>query len=458
MRSIRHWICMLGLVLLAGLTVACGRSETPVQNLRIVSPHGSRIKSEFASAFERWHQEKYGATVKVNYPDHGGTSTIFQYLERQYSQSQTCNYDLVWGGGSAEFDRLATKNFIVSPASAGVPLDATLLAELPVTVQGTILRGPEDKWYGSTMSYFGLVVSKTRMQELGLQRPRFWADVAAPAWHGQLSLGDPSKSGSVKTCYELVLQANGWERGWGILTGMFANANSIREGGSQPAEEVGSENATAGVVIDFFGRMQVVRQGDKLVEFIVPEGGSSLDSDPIAMLKGAPNAELARRFMTFVLSPAGQQLWVYKPGVAGGPQYRALARMSIRPEVYTQGGDKLIDPQNPFTAPPPLQVVRDLARTRGFILGDLIRFTLIDNHPELARLRQDLARAGDPPELVAQLLAPPFAEGALGEVVKTYQRDDKAKTQLRSQWQADYHKRMETITTALRQRPTGTRP
>ena len=85
-----------------------------------------------------------------------------------------------------------------------------------------------------------------RIAELGLYTSRPTEDIATPQWISRLSLADPSTSGSVKTSYEQIFQQHGWEKGWDILTRLFANAHVIHDGGSNPAEDVGFAEAVAG--------------------------------------------------------------------------------------------------------------------------------------------------------------------------------------------------------------------
>ena len=56
--------------------------------------------------------------------------------------------------------------------------------------------------------------------------PRKWEDLAGAEWFGRLSLADPSKSGSVKSSYEMIFQQYGWEKGWGVVTELFANPSA----------------------------------------------------------------------------------------------------------------------------------------------------------------------------------------------------------------------------------------
>jgi len=179
----------------------------------------------------------------------------------------------------------------------------------------------------------------------------------------------------------------------------------LRESGAYPADDAASAEAVVGIVIDFYGRLQISRVGPRVVGFVVPEGGTSLDADPIALLKGAPHAELAAQFIRFVVSPEGQRLWIDKPGVEGGPRKSALGRMAVLPELYQTEGDKLFDPHVPTGNL--LAYSSAQASARNGFLGDLIKAALIDNHEALMRARRAIRDAGDPPELLAKLTAVP---------------------------------------------------
>jgi ABC-type Fe3+ transport system substrate-binding protein len=411
-------LCALAAFLSLTLIPSCTRDTNPnqdTQTLYILSPHGADIRREFAQAFSAWHLAHYGSPVAVQWTDigGGGTGTIAKYLETLYRSSDSSGNDLVFGGGSAQFSQYASAGFLVPPPSLD-PADAYFkqdpLAAVPTDLFGQPLQHPQRLWYAATMASFGIVMNKDRIAELGLPLPRTWEDIAGPQWIGRLSLADPSKSGSVKTSYEQIFQQHGWEKGWAILTCLFANADTVRDGGSNPAEDVGSADAVAGIVIDFFGRIHITRAGPSILGFVIPEGGSALDADPIGMLKGAPHPELAARFIRFTLSPDGQRLWTFKPGVAGGPKKAALGRLAVLPSLYEQEPQFMLDPASPFAltgAAKPLRTDAKAQAVRNKFLGDLIKATLIDNHKLLAETRRVLRAAGDPPDLLAELVAPP---------------------------------------------------
>ncbi len=398
----QHILCLFLMVYVL-FVAACSRSDdTP--ELFIVSPHGSDIRREFQNGFSAWHQEHFGTAARVEWPNIGsnGTGDIVRYMDSQYARRSTCDYDLVFGGGTASFDEYAGRKYLATPS-----LPEEILGQVPADIHGTPLHGPGNVWIAATLSNFGIVANKQRIAELGLQTPRMWQDLAGPEWFGNLSLADPSKSGSVRTCYDMVLQQYGWEKGWGLLVQFFANTELVREGGSHPADDVGSAQAVAGIVIDFYGRNHITRVGPRIVTFIIPEGGSTIDPDPIAMLKGAPHPELAARFIQFVISPEGQKLWTFKSqaitGRKDGPVRSALGRLSVLPSLYETDSAAMTDPTSPFTSVVPLKADAKIGRTRSVYLGNLIKSALVDNHAALVAARRAIHNAGDPPELMEKL-------------------------------------------------------
>lgn len=508
---VSSWLSRLLLSLFLVLLASCGgdgQRASSLPKLKILSPHGSAIRLEFERSFARWHQQKYGTAVEVEWRSAGGTKEIQKFLDTVYAHGTSADIDLIFGGGSAVFDGLSKTGYLESP---NPPLTPDMLAGMAPEASGSKLFGANNLWIAATMSNFGFVVNKTRLAELHLPRPTTWQDLTGPGWIGNLAVADPSKSGSVSTCYEMILQQYGWQAGWPILVKIFANAESIQISGPAPGDEAGSGNAVAGIVIDFYGRTAIIKQGSDLMEFIVPVGGSTLDPDPIAVLKGAPNPTLASHFLEFIASTAGQRLWIQRPGTPGGPERKALGRMSTNPKLYETAAPYLTDPSNPFaasspTAPPNQNRARKEAvglpqssqnqanqeaaelvpstqnptshealfppdtrnsdhgpasqptsrranvlkldikimRQRTSFIGEVIKSALVDNHTELQAARHAVHDAGDPPELLALFDQLPFAEPQTAEIATAW-KEKSNQPALRNQWRKQFHDLFITI-------------
>jgi iron(III) transport system substrate-binding protein len=270
------------------------------------------------------------------------------------------------------------------------PRSASVLA--PVELEPDVLAGiyggntvigdnplydQKGMWFGAALSGFGIVFNRDLLRELGfvnadgsLREPKRWADLCDPRFEGWIALVNPAQSGSVTTAYEAILQRRGWEDGWRILHRLAANARTFSASSPRAPTDVSLGDAAAGICIDFYGRYQsqaiMDASGDEVSEtngiaprvgYVDPVGETVIDPDPIAMLRGAPSPELAKRFILFTLSTEGQALWNFRaksrlvapPADGFGPERYELRRMPVRPSIYVEHFARLIDPVDPFT-------------------------------------------------------------------------------------------------------------
>src|SRR6185436_6606251 len=170
---------------------------------------------------------------------------------------------------------------------------------------------------------------------------------------------DPSKAGSANKAFEMIVQqamskalehagapaadsaagaaalAQGFDDGLRLIRRIGGVSRYFSDQADKVAQDVQGGSAAAGMCIDFYGRFGSDQPGPgRRLRFALPEGGSSMGSDPIGLLRGAPAPELARSFIEFVLSPEGQALWAYKRGALGGPERYALRRTPILPGMF----------------------------------------------------------------------------------------------------------------------------
>jgi ABC-type Fe3+ transport system substrate-binding protein len=174
---------------------------------------------------------------------------------------------------------------------------------------------------------------------------------------------NPSQSGSITTAFEAILKRYGWIEGWRILRRMGANARYCSAASLKPPIDVSQGNAAVGVCIDFLGRFQAqaLREAgdpDRLGS-IDPRGGTTIDADPISMLRNAPHPETAKRFIEFCLTDEGQALWQFPRRIANntdrlGPERYELRRMPVRRAMYEKYADRFVDRVNPFEMVTPI--------------------------------------------------------------------------------------------------------
>ena len=173
--------------------------------------------------------------------------------------------------------------------------------DLPGMVGGVPLGDPDDHFAAFELAGFGIAYHREAVQSLGLEPPRDWADLAVPAYAGKVQLPTPARTGFASSLIEAVLQAQGWERGWALLSAIAGNAQlgSVLADGPDP---LSMGRIAARMSIDFFAR-----NSGEAVSFVYPPK-TAYSPAHVAIMAEAPHPEAARRFVDFVLSPAGQDL------------------------------------------------------------------------------------------------------------------------------------------------------
>jgi ABC-type Fe3+ transport system substrate-binding protein len=226
-----------------------------------------------------------------------------------------------------------------------------------------------DKYYGICFSSFGICMNLDRLSNLGYDISsgyplRTWRDLAAPRLFKQIGLADPSKSGSINKCFEMIIQRQmqdtykrlatdvaagkmtetealnqSWLEALTLVKQVGGNALYLTLYASKVPMDTASGQIAAGMCIDFYGRSQAEWEenhvGRKTMTYYTPDAASTVGADPIGMFRGAPHPECARLFIRYLLTKEGQLLWNQRAGTKGGPLKYTLHRLPVRRDCYT---------------------------------------------------------------------------------------------------------------------------
>jgi ABC-type Fe3+ transport system substrate-binding protein len=300
--------------------------------LVIISPHWEGILKEYEAAFSAHYLETYGETVTVDWLDVGGTSDVIKYIDSAYGATpESIGIDLFWGGGVDPFiaakEKGQLQEYVVSDE---------VLNKIPSTIAGVPMYDPDNTWYGSALSGFGIIYNKALLELEGLPVPETWEDLTDPQLKGWVGSADPRHSGSTHMMYEIMLQAYGWEEGVKLATLMGANIRTFPSSSSSVPKSVGAGDVAYGLAIDFYAWSEVSKVGADKIGYVMPSGLTVINPDSIAILKGAPNLVVAQRFVEYVLSEEGQKLWMLDKGAEGGPTDYMLGRMCVIPSLFDE--------------------------------------------------------------------------------------------------------------------------
>ncbi len=404
------------------------------------------LESEYVASFQNHWQRKLDRpwSIEVQAAFANGrlaadAPAAAQAARKEFLASDvSCGIDLFFGGGSYDFIRQAQAGRLV-PSRIFQTQPAWFTDDvIPFSYAGEPFWDKQGRWIGNVLSSYGILYNRDALKRLGIKRaPVQWDDLTDPRYLGEIALADPTKSSSIAKAFENLIQQQmqqrlatlraaapdrpaaeleaqaireGWVRGLQVLQLIGANSRYFTDSSQKPPIDVSQGNSAVGICIDFYGRYQAeaVRRRDASarLEFVTPRGGTVSSVDPIAVLRGAPNRDVAEAFIEYTLSMAGQKLWNFKVGTPEGPAQFALRRLPIRRDFYAHDEWKPLrsDPEEePFTSS--AQLVYEPAWTGGIFreMAFIIRVMSLDTHPELVRAWRTIAAAGSPPEAMAVL-------------------------------------------------------
>ena len=391
------WLSVV-LLTLIGILVGAQRVDAEKNELVIVSSHWEGIKREFEWGFNRYRRARGESSVTFRWLDLGGTSDILRFIKGEFAHTPaSIGIDLFFGGGTDPYIELAAVD-LLQPSL--LPEDVAV--GLPPDINGFPLRDRDGRWYAASLSTFGLLYNKRVLSLMGLPTVRAWRDLASPAVRSWVSFADPRKSGTAHAVVEIILQAYGWDAGWRVLRGIGRNARSFTSSSSQVPKEVAVGEAAYGFLLDSYGRDALKTFGDENLGYIIPDEHAPYTGDAIALLKGAPNQPIASQFIAFVLSDAGQRLFLAKRGAVGGPLTFELGKLSVRPHLYETLGEDSTIPNRPFASVGHFRYNMAIASQRYAVVNDLVGACVID-----AELSQEAPCSGNE---CAQRDAPPITE------------------------------------------------
>jgi ABC-type Fe3+ transport system substrate-binding protein len=408
--------------------------DSSKNKILIISPHRREVKLEYSRAFTDWLKTNNKAYIEIVWLDVGGTSKMLKDLESRFQTSDFPNVDIMFGGGVDPFIRSKDAGWL-QPAV----IHKEILRQIPEDCAGFPVYDPEMYWFGVALSGFGIVYNNPLIKQLGLTTPKSWEDITTPEYFTWVSSGDPRSSGSVHMCYEIILQAYGYEKGWEIITKLCANIRKFGEGGGEGPREVEHGEVAAGLAIDQFAETAIKAVGGNALGFVLPDNATVVNPDAIAILKNAPNKKNAELFLNFALSFEGQQILCQPVGQNG--QMNNLYRMPVNKEIYTKSW---APKSNPYKFKSNFKYDTQTASKRWQILNAVMGTTLIDPHNELQKAWKTIIAEQLPKEKLDILYTPPISEQEMLDIADSWS-DTRFRLKITTKWATEAQKRYKKL-------------
>jgi ABC-type Fe3+ transport system substrate-binding protein len=298
--------------------------------LTIITRHDTTIWTLFEPAFlaSSYAEENNVVDVKWMGPDPGlWTETI-----------EAADVDVAWGGGPTLFDTLIDFDLLAPLEEGSYALER--VNEMNDTIAGGSMKRFDGQgrvlWVAAAISSFGFTVNNDFLADAQLPVPNKWEDIANETYgkllpQPSISMGNAPGTTSNTRIYEIIIQAFGWDEGWRILTRMAGNAG-IYGGSVETQNAVEQGDVGVGMSIDFYGYTSQIDYPN--CQYILPEGQSIINGDPIALVYKSQHKDAAQDFIGWVLSPEGQSIWLNE----------RINRMPVRPDAFqTEKGQQRSD-------------------------------------------------------------------------------------------------------------------
>jgi iron(III) transport system substrate-binding protein len=248
------------------------------QRLLVYSSMKESLLGELKAAFARKHPD-----IHLDYQN-GGAAKLMARLAAEREAGKLLA-DVLWTGDVADFYHLKSQG--------------ALLAYTPADIKA--LANPFPDYDGSftaaRLATLGMAVNKRFVKDM----PKGWQDAGKPTFKDAYGLANPSLSSTAYLGAAILVRTFGWS----YFEALHANGARLGKGSAQLVEDTAAGDLLASLAVDYVV-FDKIDKGAALAMVYPPE--LIVIPSPIAILKGGPNNEAAKKYVDFVLSREGQAI------------------------------------------------------------------------------------------------------------------------------------------------------
>ena len=263
--------------------------------LRILHTHSEEMVDEVVGDFEDWYEREYGQPMEVT-AIHTDPQTAFEKAMTIFRKAEA---EIWWGGPLSLFNQAYDRL---------LPYNSTHKGDINLTYSYPLMdpSGNAPRWYAASLWGLGVMYNEHRLDELGLDKPRTWADLLSHELQGNITMADPGDSEPTLPFVMLMLQSKNWTSGWEYLVTLSALIEEYDINEWDSALKVSSNYLPIAVVPDFcaYQRMAIGIPG---VDFTYLDA-TVLQPDPIAIINRGTYIDEAKAFIDYILSPRAQNI------------------------------------------------------------------------------------------------------------------------------------------------------
>ncbi len=191
---------------------------------------------------------------------------------------------------------------------------------------------PYDKpLYDQDGYYYGtkLITTGIAYHQQAPIQPKSWKDLAKSDVKNMVTMPSPLYSGAA--LIHLATLTDDPALGWDYYNQLKANGTMPQGGNGAVVSALASGSKGYGVLVDYLAIREKAKGAP--IEFVFPEEGVSMVTEPVAIMKGSKNTEAAQKFIDFVISKDGQELVLQQGYLPAHPDLPVPAGFPPRDQI-----------------------------------------------------------------------------------------------------------------------------
>jgi iron(III) transport system substrate-binding protein len=219
-------------------------------------------------------------------------------LAQLMAEANNPKTDLWWGGTGDPYLQAASAGLLEAYRPAYVN-DLQAWSVRQYAMSGNMVGG----FYSSAI---GFGFNTELLAKKKLPAPACWADLIKPQYKGEIEISHPASSGTAYTILAGLVQLMGEEPAFDYLKKLHRNTTQYTRSGNAQAPSVAKGEVAIGV--SFVFTFEGWKHKKYPVATTTPCEGTGYEIGGIGLVKGARNAEAARRYYDWLMGPQGQAL------------------------------------------------------------------------------------------------------------------------------------------------------
>ncbi|MBI3371715.1 MAG: ABC transporter substrate-binding protein [Betaproteobacteria bacterium] len=224
-----------------------------------------------------------------------GSGESFAQLRAERANPRT---DVWWGGTGDPHLQAAEEDLTQAYRSP-------MLAELhPWATRQAEISGY--RTVGIYAGALGFSFNTELLKKRNLAAPKCWSDLLLPALKGEVQMANPASSGTAYTAIATLVQVMGEDKAFDYLKKLHTNINQYTKSGTAPVKAAARGETTVGV--SFVHDVVTEAVAGFPVGMATPCEGTGYEIGSMSIVKGAKNADAAKKWYDWALSKEAQAI------------------------------------------------------------------------------------------------------------------------------------------------------